>query len=93
MALNLPEKLSQRIQALAAQRGTTPEQFVEQLVDQHEEQQNEPAPGTFAALAKSAVEANIGADGPPIDTAERSREILRTEFADYLKSRIAHTDE
>jgi DNA polymerase III delta prime subunit len=43
--------------------------------------------GSLAMLARSAVEANIQSDHV-VDTSTRSREILRTEFADYLKRRI-----
>ena len=90
MTLNLPDTLIHRIQTLAEQRGETPGQLLERLITQDEGEKREPAPRTFAALTKSAIEAIIGADGPPLDTVERSREILRTEFADYLKSRIEY---
>jgi hypothetical protein len=40
-------------------------------------------------LAEKALEAGIRSD-KPVDTAARSREILRHEFADYLKRQRGH---
>ena len=42
---------------------------------------------TLADLASHAKELNM-ASPEPVDTASRSREILNTEYADYLKNRI-----
>ena len=42
---------------------------------------------TLADLARHAKKMNM-ASPEPVNTAERSREILNTEYADYLKSRI-----
>ncbi len=41
-------------------------------------------PGSLAALAKSAIEANIGS-GKPVDTSQHTKEIMRAEFADYIR--------
>jgi len=50
------------------------------------EQADEYPEGSLAALARNALEADIHTG--TTDTAERSREILNTEFADYLKERM-----
>ena len=44
---------------------------------------------TLADLARHAKKMNM-ASPEPVNTAERSREILDTEYANYLKSRIDH---
>ena len=41
---------------------------------------------TGADFARNALAAGL-ASAQPVDTADRSREILNTEFADYLKRR------
>jgi len=51
-----------------------------------EQGKEEPRPGSGAALLKSALEANIRSEYR--DTAARSREILDTEFVEYLKQRM-----
>jgi hypothetical protein len=43
-----------------------------------------PPPGSLAELAENARQAGLSTPYP-VDTAERSREILKTEYADYLK--------
>ena len=43
-----------------------------------------PPPGSLAALALNARKANFG-KSKYTDTAARSREILNTEFADYIR--------
>jgi|GEM_PF-768441 len=47
--------------------------------------------GTLAALAQSALEAGLRSG--ITDTSERSREILNTEYADYLKKRMQDSDD
>lgn len=42
---------------------------------------------TLADLARHAQELNM-ASGKPVNTAGNSREILNTEYVDYLRSRI-----
>ena len=47
---------------------------------------SEIAPGSLAEMAQNAREAGLASD-ERVDTAGRSREILNTEYADYLKRR------
>lgn len=46
--------------------------------------------GTLAALAASAL--RLGLDSGHVDTSERSREILNTEFADYITRKMRKQD-
>jgi len=85
METNIPDTLFARIQALATQQNLSTEQVLEQMVTQYE--RNVAPPGSAAELVQSAREANIGAEGPYVDTSTRSREILENEYADYLKNR------
>ena len=83
MALELPAELEQRLEEAAENRGLTVCGFLEQLLDTIAPRR----PATLADLCRNAKEANL-ASPHPVNTAERSREILNTEYADYLKSRI-----
>lgn len=56
---------------------------------QPESDEDEPKPGTFAALAASARRAGLASENP-VDTSERTREIMKTEFADHISR---HTNE
>ena len=63
----------------AIERGISPSDLSELL-------EKEYPPGSLARFAQVAVKARI-ASKEKVDTAERSREILNTEYADYLKKR------
>ncbi len=51
-----------------------------------EVESDEAPPGTLAALAVSALK--LGLSSESVDTAERSREILKAEFADYITRKM-----
>lgn len=64
---------------LAIERGISPEDLSELLEQEY-------PPGSMGRLAQVAINAGM-ASNKKVDTAERSREILNTEYADYLKKR------
>jgi len=86
------EKIAWRLLDIARREKRSVESVLESLLEDYESngqvEEGEPQPGTFAALLKAAQEARIGVDSEPTDTSEKSREILNTEYADYLKRRM-----
>ncbi len=82
----LPENLAIRLHAIAAQQQRSPAAVLDQLLTDYETRIRLPAKrkkGTFATLVQSALDTDIRSD-KPVDTASRSREILSTEYVDYL---------
>jgi len=89
MADILREDLLQKLNDLARQSGRSVDDLVEDMLNRYtmESQDGSAYPdGSLAALAQNALEADIHTGAS--DTAERSREILNTEFVDYLKGRM-----
>jgi hypothetical protein len=84
------ERLAWKLFEIARRENRSVDDIIETLVEEHYPNQTDdkPAPGSFAALNWSAEKAGIGRDSEPVDTSERSREILETEYADYLKRRM-----
>ena len=83
------ETIATRLRDIAEQEERTVEEVIGSMLDTYRggrETSAAPEPGSFAMLAKSAQEAGIQSEAT--DTSERSREILSTEFADYLRRRI-----
>lgn len=90
------ERIAWRLLDIARRENRSVEAVLDTLLSQYDEngEGEKPTPGTFAALAEAARRANISSS-EPVDTSERSREILNTEYADYLKRRLdeqSHTD-
>ena len=56
----------------------------EQSIDESEQ---EYPPGSLARFAQLALQASL-ASKEPVDTSARSREILNSEFADYIDRRV-----
>lgn len=65
---------------LATKRGISPEHLSELL-------EKEYAPGTMGRLAQVAIKSGL-ASKEKVDTSARSREILNSEFADFIDRRI-----
>ncbi len=84
MLINIPEDVAQRLQQLAARENTSVGDLLKTLLNRYTA---ESSSGTLADLAQNAREAGL-ASSQQVDTAKHSREILNTEFADYLKQRI-----
>ena len=83
MVINIPEEVALRLEKLAEQQGSTVGDLLRTLLDRYA---SEIAPGSLAEMAQNAREAGLASD-ERVDTAGRSREILNTEYADYLKRR------
>lgn len=84
MTIDIPEEITQQLEQLAAQHDVEVVVLLEQLVKRYTPEKKW---ATLADLARNAKEAGM-ASPEPVDTAGRSREILNTEYVDYLKSRI-----
>ena len=83
------EDIALRLREIARRENRSIEDVLASLLETYanfesEVDKSEPKPGTFAALAASARRANIRSD-KPVDTAARSRQILRDEFPDYIR--------
>ena len=72
MIIDIPQGLALRLGELAEERGSTVEDLLRGLVDQEMPKRQRT---TLADLAEIAVSAGLASD-KPVDTAERSREIL-----------------
>jgi hypothetical protein len=83
------ERIAWRLLDIAQRENRSVESVLDTLLDYYPTvQPEETAQETpFAMWAKAAEDANIHSSGP-VDTSERSREILNTEYADYLKRRL-----
>lgn len=83
----LPAHLIDQLEALARRENRSAGELLESLLNQYvSSTPDEDIPlGSLAALARSAQEADLRSEAT--DTSERSREILKTEYADYLRRR------
>ena len=89
MTIDIPEDVALRLEQLAEQRDTDLGDLLRDMIERYaEERAADDKPwATLADLARHAKKMNM-ASPEPVNTAKRSREILNTEYADYLKSRI-----
>lgn len=86
------EDLLTQLRDLADRRNRSVDEMMEELLAPYQQElrpepfdPDNPPPGTLAALAKAAREAGLYAE---VDTSERSREILKTEYAEHLKKKM-----
>ena len=88
MTIDIPEDIALRLEALAKQQdadiGELLREMIERYANEHDAKEKRPA--TTVEFARNALAAGLSSPHP-VDTSERSREILNTEFADYLKRR------
>lgn len=89
MTIEIPEDVARRLDELAKQNDADIGDLLRDLLASYENDGNaDQKPwATLADLARHAKKMNM-ASPEPVNTAERSREILNAEFADYLNSRI-----
>lgn len=80
------EELVAQLNAIAEREQRSVEEVLGDLLARDSALLNDPKSGTFGMLVKSALEMEL--PFKPSDTSERSREILNTEYADYLKRRM-----
>ena len=64
--------------------------FVLFILERHVKAHPSVASGTLSALAQKALEANINTG--ETDVSKRSREILETEYGDYLAKRLNRSE-
>ena len=86
MTIDIPEDVALRLEKLAKQQDAEIGDLLRDLLNRYADADEKPW-ATLADLARHAKELNM-ASPEPVNTAEHSREILNTEYADYLKSRI-----
>ncbi len=88
MTIDIPDDIAQRLEQLAKRQdadiGELLRDMIERYTIEHDTDNKQWA--TLADLARNAKEAGL-ASAQPVDTSARSREILNTEYADYLKRR------
>ncbi|MDX2138630.1 MAG: hypothetical protein SF123_11095 [Chloroflexota bacterium] len=82
------ERLASRLLKVAQREQRSVEEMLEQWLEEHDTEFGEmPASGSSEALLASALAAGIESSGE-VDTSARSREILETEYAEYLQRRL-----
>lgn len=84
MNIDIPEEFTQQLEQLAERYDVDVVVLLEQLMMRYAPKKKR---ATLADLGRNAKEAGL-ASRRPVNTAERSREILNSEYADYLKSRV-----
>lgn len=89
MTIDIPEDVARRLEQLAEQHDSDLGDLLRDMIERYAKERtaNERPWATLADLARHAKQMNM-ASREPVNTAERSREILNTEYADCLKSRI-----
>ncbi len=88
MLINLPEDIARKLEQLAQQQGASVAELLDDLLKRYAQ---DSAGATLADLARNAQQAGLTST-QSVDTAAKSREILNTELADYLKRRMADGD-
>ncbi|MDE2820920.1 MAG: hypothetical protein OXN94_04295 [Chloroflexota bacterium] len=84
MMIDIPQDLALRLEDLAETKGSTVEELLRTWLDGQEAKKPQL---TMQDLARNAREAGLKSD-KPVDTSERSREILNAEFANWVDRRI-----
>jgi ABC-type phosphate transport system auxiliary subunit len=92
--LPIPEDIARQLIAIAEREGRPLADLMQEFIQQRrppqieqaaDKEQYQTAPGSLARLAEVAAEMDYVA--AETDIADRSREILNTEFADYLQEK------
>ena len=89
MTIDIPEDIALRLEALAKQKDADLNDLLHDLLERYEAEHegDDKQWATLADMARHAKELNMSSP-EPVDNAGRSREILNTEYVDYLKSLI-----
>jgi metal-responsive CopG/Arc/MetJ family transcriptional regulator len=77
MVIDIPQTVAERLERLAEKQGASIGDVLEALLDRYTEAETEMPRLSLAALAQNAREAQL-ASATEVDTAARSREILRS---------------
>lgn len=83
MLIEVPNDVALRLQDMAAERGCTVGEVLRDWVGGEPSEQKY---GTLADMVENAKAANLGT-GKRVDTAARSREILKAEYPDFIRRR------
>ena len=88
MTIDIAEDIALRLEALAKSKDADISDLLRDMIESYEDKGNAKTMprATTADFAQNALAAGLSSPHP-VDTAARSREILNTEFADYLKRR------
>ena len=87
--IQISQTLADRLAKIAARKQRSLDELVEEILETHipessgGDEVDDAPPGSAAALIQAALAANIRSGYT--DTAERSREILETEYPKYLR--------
>ncbi len=89
MTIDIPQDVALRLEELAKRKDADIGDLLRDWLERYEaERENDDKQwATLADLARHAKAAGLSSP-KPVNTAGRSREILNTEFADYLNGRI-----
>lgn len=84
VTVRISDTLAEKLARIAKRDQLSLDTVVENLLEQQVQDPDAPAPpGTLAALLQAADEADLHSGYT--DTADRSREILNTEYGEYLR--------
>ena len=88
MTIDIPEDIATRLKQLAAQNDADINDLLRDMLARYEAdcETGDKRRATLADLARHAKAAGM-ASGQPTDTSARSREILNTEYTEYLYER------
>ena len=88
MTIDIPEDVALRLEKLAKEQDADIGDLLRDMLRQYsvERDAKEKQRATTADFARNAIAAGM-ASPHPVNTAERSREILNAEYADYLRER------
>ncbi len=88
MTIDIPQDVALRLEELANRKDADIGDLLRDLLARYESEHaaKQKRWATGADFARNAKAAGL-ASPEPVDTSARSREILNTEFADYLKRR------
>ncbi len=86
MTIDIPDDIALRLQELAKQNDADVSDLLRDMLERYADERdgNQKRRATTDDFARNALAAGLSSPHP-VDTAERSREILNSEFADYLK--------
>ena len=86
MIIDIPDDIALRLQELAKLNDADVSDLLRDMLARYADERdgNKKRRATTADFARNALAAGLSSPHP-VDTAERSREILYSEFADYLK--------
>ena len=88
MTIDIPEDVALRLERLAKREDADIGKLLRDMLERYEDEgeTDDKQWATLADMARHAKELNMSSPHP-VDTADRSREILNTEYVEYLYDR------